>query len=225
MTGENTPAARGRSARTIITAALAAVGLGVLASSALFTDSATIGSNAFTNGTIDITTDPTTTALTAGNMAPGDSIYGTVKVSNIGTLPMRYAVTSSATNADTKAVFGHLGYNATDKLSLTTGVRYTKEHKDYTFVRLSRDGTVHPFLGALNGVRSDYDGSNVVQSVRFLGIDGPRWFLRVVVSGDGAFSGDIAAQIDELIASFVVHRGDEPMADGEPLPVVLPNGN
>jgi hypothetical protein len=71
----------------------------------------------------------------------------------------------------------------------------------------------------------DYDGSNVVQSVRFLGIDGPRWFLRVVVSGDGAFSGDIAAQIDELIASFVVHRGDEPMADGEPLPVVLPNGN
>ena len=108
MTGENTPAARGRSARTIITAALAAVGLGVLASSALFTDSATIGSNAFTNGTIDITTDPTTTALTAGNMAPGDSIYGTVKVSNIGTLPMRYAVTSSATNADTKALASQL---------------------------------------------------------------------------------------------------------------------
>jgi hypothetical protein len=71
----------------------------------------------------------------------------------------------------------------------------------------------------------DYDGSNVVQSVRFLGIDGPRWFLRVVVSGDGALPGDVANQIDDLIATFVVHRGDEPMADGEPLPVILPSGN
>ena len=68
---------------------------------------------------------------------------------------------NDVTNADTKAVFAHLGYSVTDALSLTTGVRYTKEHKDYTFTRLSRDGTVHPFLGVLNGLRSDYDGSNV----------------------------------------------------------------
>jgi iron complex outermembrane receptor protein len=64
-------------------------------------------------------------------------------------------------NADTQAVFGHLGWNATDQLTLTAGVRYTEEHKDYTFVRLTRDGAVHPFLGALNGVRSDYDGDKV----------------------------------------------------------------
>ncbi len=68
---------------------------------------------------------------------------------------------NDTTNADSKAVFAHLGYNATDKLSLTTGIRYTEEHKDYTFVRLSRDGTVHPFLGLLNGLHSNYDGSNV----------------------------------------------------------------
>ncbi|MFM1887621.1 MAG: Colicin receptor precursor [Pseudomonadota bacterium] len=68
---------------------------------------------------------------------------------------------NDVTNADTKAVFAHLGYNFTDQLSLTTGVRYTEEHKDYNFVRVSRDGTVHPFLGSLNGVRSDYNGDNV----------------------------------------------------------------
>ena len=68
---------------------------------------------------------------------------------------------NDTTNANTKAVFGHLGYTFTDKLTGTTGVRYTKEHKDYTFVRLSRDGTVHPFLGALNGVHTNYDASNV----------------------------------------------------------------
>lgn len=77
-----------------------------------------------------------------------------------GNYPLQFQQ-NDVTNANTKAVFGHLGYNATDRLSLTTGVRYTKEHKDYNFVRLSRDGTVHPFLGALNGVRSDYNGSNV----------------------------------------------------------------
>jgi iron complex outermembrane receptor protein len=64
-------------------------------------------------------------------------------------------------NADTQAVFAHLGFNATDQLTFTTGVRYTEEHKDYTFVRLTREGAVHPFLGVLNGVKSDYDGDNV----------------------------------------------------------------
>ena len=77
-----------------------------------------------------------------------------------GNYPLQFQQ-NDTTNADSKAVFAHLGYNATDKLSLTTGIRYTEEHKDYTFVRLSRDGTVHPFLGLLNGLHSNYDGSNV----------------------------------------------------------------
>lgn len=64
-------------------------------------------------------------------------------------------------NADSKAAFGQLGYKVTDQLDLTAGVRYTEEHKDYTFVRLTRDGAVQPFLGALNGLRSDYDGNKL----------------------------------------------------------------
>ena len=64
-------------------------------------------------------------------------------------------------NSDTRAAFAHLAWNATDKLTATAGLRYTEEHKDYTFVRLSRDGTVHPFLGGLNNVRSDYDGDKL----------------------------------------------------------------
>ncbi|PZN33144.1 MAG: TonB-dependent receptor [Proteobacteria bacterium] len=64
-------------------------------------------------------------------------------------------------NADTQAVFAHLAFHPTDQLSLTGGLRYTEEHKDYTFVRLTRDGAVHPFLGTLNGVSSVYDGDNL----------------------------------------------------------------
>ncbi len=62
-------------------------------------------------------------------------------------------------NADNKAVFGHLSWHALDKLTLTGGVRYTKEHKDYTFSRRNRDGTVNPWLAVVDGVVGEYDGS------------------------------------------------------------------
>jgi iron complex outermembrane recepter protein len=77
-----------------------------------------------------------------------------------GNYPLQFQQ-SDVVNADSQALFAHLGYNATEKLTLTTGLRYTDEHKDYTFVRLTRDGAVHPFLGALNGLRSDYNGNNL----------------------------------------------------------------
>lgn len=99
---------RRRRARTFITLGLAVIGVGSVMSSALFTDSTNIGSNSFTNGTVVISTDPATTAFTASNLAPGDSVFGTVKVSNLGTLPMRYAMTSTATNADSKALASQL---------------------------------------------------------------------------------------------------------------------
>lgn len=99
---------RRRRTRTFVTLSLAVIGAGAVMSSALFTDSTNIGSNSFTNGTVVISTDPATTAFTASNMAPGDSVYGTVKVSNLGTLPMRYSMTSNATNADSKALASQL---------------------------------------------------------------------------------------------------------------------
>ena len=77
-----------------------------------------------------------------------------------GNYPLQFQQ-NDIVNADTKAVFGHLGYNVNDALTLTAGVRYTEEHKDYTFVRLTRTGQVQPFLGSLNNLRSDYDGDNL----------------------------------------------------------------
>ncbi|HWW66144.1 MAG TPA: TonB-dependent receptor [Sphingomonadaceae bacterium] len=73
-------------------------------------------------------------------------------------------------NADTKAAFGQIILNATDKLKLIGGLRYTEEHKDYLFRRINRDGTLNPFLnpagnpidgrtGIYNGNRVDYRAS------------------------------------------------------------------
>jgi iron complex outermembrane recepter protein len=64
-------------------------------------------------------------------------------------------------NADTQAVFAHLSYHLSDALTLTGGLRYTDEHKDYTFVRKTRDGLPHPALGILDGLKSPYDGNNL----------------------------------------------------------------
>jgi hypothetical protein len=59
---------------------------------------------------------------------------------------------------------------------------------------------------------------------RFLGVDGPRWFLRGVVSGPGAHDDDACALALEVFAATVVARDDEARPSQEPLPVVLPKG-
>lgn len=71
---------------------------------ALFTDSASIGSNTFSSGTVDISTSPTSALVTYSNMAPGDSVTNSLTVTNAGTLALRYAIASSATNADSKGL-------------------------------------------------------------------------------------------------------------------------
>ena len=46
------------------------------------------------------------------------------------------------TPSTTKALFGTLTVNATDALSITGGIRYTKDKKDYTYFRRNPDGTL-----------------------------------------------------------------------------------
>lgn len=47
-----------------------------------------------------------------------------------------------ATPSTTKALFGTLTVNPTDALSITGGIRYTKDRKDYTYFRRNPDGTL-----------------------------------------------------------------------------------
>jgi hypothetical protein len=81
---------------------LAAMSLtGVAMSMAQFTSQATVPSNTFTTGTVNLSTAPTTSLLSLGNMAPGDTVNGSLTVTNGGSLNLRYAMSSSSTNADT----------------------------------------------------------------------------------------------------------------------------
>lgn len=90
---------------------LALAGIGVAAligattagTMALFTGQATIGANAFNTGIVSLTTTPSTALVTYANMMPGDSTTQQVLVTNTGQA-MRYAISSTATNTDTKAL-------------------------------------------------------------------------------------------------------------------------
>lgn len=87
---------------------VACVGVAGIASSALFTDTDTSSGNSFTAGTVDINSGGGTAVFTVANLAPGDVNYGKIPVANDGSLQLRYAVTSSSTNTDSKALAAQL---------------------------------------------------------------------------------------------------------------------
>jgi hypothetical protein len=67
------------------------------------------------------------------------------------------------------------------------------------------------------------DGRTVFSPVRFVGVDGPRWFLRGVISGPAAIDESAATPLLDVVRATVVVRGDEAMAPRELLPLKLPD--
>jgi hypothetical protein len=57
---------------------------------------------------------------------------------------------------------------------------------------------------------------------RFIGVDGPRWFLRGVITGAGATQQDAAERIEDLFRSVVVVRGTAPMPPRDLIPLSMP---
>jgi hypothetical protein len=60
------------------------------------------------------------------------------------------------------------------------------------------------------------------QNVRFIGVDGPRWFLRGLFSGPAAADPAKAAVLEDAVRNIVVVRGASPMPVRDPLPLTLP---
>lgn len=85
-----------RVAATLAVLLLAAAMI-TIASLALFTDTATVGGNTFTTGTVDISAAPTSALVSVSAMVPGDQDTAPLTVSNGGSLDLRYAVESTTT--------------------------------------------------------------------------------------------------------------------------------
>ncbi|MCW2500283.1 MAG: hypothetical protein JWN87_1959 [Frankiales bacterium] len=72
-------------------------------------------------------------------------------------------------------------------------------------------------------VPTEVPGQGVVLApARFVGFDGPRWFLRGLITGPGAVDDAAAAPLLAALKQVAVVRGSDPMAVRDPLPLVLP---
>jgi uncharacterized protein DUF3710 len=65
-------------------------------------------------------------------------------------------------------------------------------------------------------------GSPVRRAARFVGVDGPRWFLRGMISGPAAESPEAATVLENAFRAIVVVRGTAPMPVRDQLPLTLP---
>jgi hypothetical protein len=95
-------------------------------------------------------------------------------------------------------------------------------------------GELHAGLKSEGGTATEIDGDygvelrgriktpNGPQDVRFVGVDGPRWFVRAVFHGKVATDPSAAPELVDCLRSVIVDRGREAMPVREPLPLRLP---
>lgn len=89
------------------------------------------------------------------------------------------------------------------------------------------DGPFGPEITAEIPVAAGSDGAagQPTRLARFVGVDGPRWFLRGVIAGDATVDPEAAEKIEELFRSVVVVRGTEPMPPRDLIPLHMPKQN
>lgn len=83
-------------------------------------------------------------------------------------------------------------------------------------------GTLGPELVVVTQLPEAQGGGE--RTIRFVGVDGPRWVLRGAVMGEAATDAEAREQIFELFRDLVVVRGDQPMPPNELLPLKVPAG-
>jgi len=60
------------------------------------------------------------------------------------------------------------------------------------------------------------------QPLRFIGVDGPRWFLRGLISGPAALDDELTEQFRAILSDVVVVRGEQAQPPRQPLQIQLP---
>lgn len=60
---------------------------------------------------------------------------------------------------------------------------------------------------------------------RFIGVDGPRWFLRGIITGPAATEPVSGFEIDEVFRGVIINRGDSPIPPRDLLPLTIPESS
>lgn len=83
------------------------------------------------------------------------------------------------------------------------------------------DGPYGPALRTVVAAQTP-EGETVRQPTLLLGVNGPRWLLRVTAFGRPAVQWQDDGLLERQLADMVVIRGSGPMAPGDMLPLTLP---
>jgi hypothetical protein len=84
------------------------------------------------------------------------------------------------------------------------------------------NGSFGPEVQAQIPVAAAAGAPQTTRLARFVGVDGPRWFLRGVIAGDAIVNQEAATQIEDLFRSIVVVRGTTPMPPRDLIPLHMP---
>lgn len=68
-------------------------------------------------------------------------------------------------------------------------------------------------------------GQKLLRESRFIGVDGPKWFLRGVLTGPELYSEASYMMLIKLFRGVAISRGDLPLPPGDLLPISLPTPN
>ncbi|MFF2369502.1 DUF3710 domain-containing protein [Agromyces sp. NPDC058110] len=86
-----------------------------------------------------------------------------------------------------------------------------------------REGAFGPEVLAQIPVAAAEGQTGHQRLARFIGVDGPRWFLRGVIAGEAAVDPTAAAKVEDLFRSIVVVRGSTPMPPRDLIPLRMPS--
>lgn len=85
------------------------------------------------------------------------------------------------------------------------------------------NGLVEEAMGSFGPeLRAQVPGEQGLQPACFVGIEGPRWFMRAVFLGNASRPGEAATVLADAVRGLVVVRGNEAMPVGNALPLTLP---
>ena len=87
-----------------------------------------------------------------------------------------------------------------------------------------RVGSLGPELIARIPLKDESGTKTGHRLARFIGVDGPKWFLRGVIGGAALNDAKAAADIDDLFRSVVIVRDDVPLPPKDLLPLTIPGG-
>lgn len=87
-----------------------------------------------------------------------------------------------------------------------------------------RIGSLGPELVSRIPLTDESGKQSGFRLARFIGVDGPKWFLRGVIGGAALTDARAAADMDDLFRSIVVVRADVPLPPKDLLPLTIPGG-